>query len=125
MKEPITLSTLCKTWIFDLDGTLVRHNGYKYEKDKLLPGVRNFFKSIDKNDTVIIVTSRKEEFRAVTEDFLKESNIWYNEIIFNLPAGERILFNDNKPSGLKTAVAVACDRDKGLEKIRVIFDERL
>ena len=29
MEEELILSTLPKTWIFDLDGTLVKHNGYK------------------------------------------------------------------------------------------------
>ena len=36
----LTLSTLPKTWLFDIDGTLVKHNGYKEGGDVLLPGVR-------------------------------------------------------------------------------------
>lgn len=125
MKNTLTLSTLYKTWLFDLDGTLVRHNGYKYGKDELLPGVRDFLKSVNKNDAVVILTSRKEEFRGVTERFLDENDIRYDKIIFNLPVGERILFNDCKPSGLITAVAVSPDRDRGLEEMEVIFDGRL
>ncbi len=31
MAEKLILSTLPKTWIFDLDGTLLRHNGYKLD----------------------------------------------------------------------------------------------
>jgi hypothetical protein len=125
VKNTLTLSTLQKTWLFDLDGTLVRHNGYKYGKDELLPGVPDFFKSVKENDTVVILTSRKEEFRSVTERFLNENNIRYDKIIFNLPVGERVLFNDSKPSGLRTAVSVSLDRDRGLEGMEVVFDERL
>ena len=41
----LTLSSLPHTWILDLDGTLVEHNGYKiYGKDRLLPGVRDFLR---------------------------------------------------------------------------------
>ena len=39
-KHPLVLSTLPKTWILDLDGTIVKHNGYKMDGvDTLLPGV--------------------------------------------------------------------------------------
>ena len=31
MEKKLILSTLPKTWIFDLDGTIVRHNGYKLD----------------------------------------------------------------------------------------------
>lgn len=30
----LKLSTLRKTWIFDLDGTLVVHNGYREDGDR-------------------------------------------------------------------------------------------
>ena len=28
MADELVLSTLPKTWVFDLDGTLLKHNGY-------------------------------------------------------------------------------------------------
>ena len=43
MKSSIILSSLPHTWLFDLDGSIVSHNQYKIEKDKLLPGVKSFF----------------------------------------------------------------------------------
>ena len=39
------LDDIEKTWIFDLDGTLVVHNGYKGGMDTLLPGVKDFYMS--------------------------------------------------------------------------------
>jgi len=110
--EIIRVSSLNKTWILDLDGTLVKHNGYKIDGyDSLLDGVDKLLEQIQSDDLVIIVTSRKEEVSAATEDFLRENKIKYNAIIYNAPYGERILINDKKPSGLHTAVALNTDRD--------------
>lgn len=112
MSEMIRVSTLPKTWILDLDGTLVKHNGYKMDgHDTLLPGAREFLANIQPEDLVIIVTSRKEDYRTQTVDFLHEQGIRYDHIIFNAPYGERIVVNDRKPSGLETAVAINFKRD--------------
>lgn len=47
MEEKLILSTLPKTWIFDLDGTLVKHNGYKLDgADTLLAGAKEYLESI-------------------------------------------------------------------------------
>jgi ribonucleotide monophosphatase NagD (HAD superfamily) len=124
-KERITLSNLNKTWIFDLDGTLVHHNGYKDSGDSLLPGVKKIMNLIPQDDFVIILTARPCELRGTTEDFLKKNGIRYNEIIYNIPCGERILFNDSKPSGLKTALSIGCERDAGLENVDITIDEDL
>ncbi len=124
-ENTLRLSTLNKTWIFDFDGTLVEHNGYKTGKDKFLPGAKEFLQSIPENDFILIMTAREKEARNKTENFLKENNIRYNELLFEMPMGERILFNDNKPSGLKCAYAISPKRNEGLENIDVIIDETL
>ena len=110
------LSSLNHTWILDLDGTVVKHNGYKIDgEDTLLPGGREFFDNLDVNDMVIFVTSREEQYRKLTEKFLKENNIRYNYIIFGAPYGERIIINDNKPSGLVMSKSVSLSRDEGFD----------
>lgn len=112
MGESMILSTLPKTWIFDLDGTLVKHNGYKEDgRDTLLSGAREYLAGIPPEDKVIILTSRTEECRGMTVRFLEENGIRYDGILFGMPMGERILVNDRKPSGLDMAVAVNLDRD--------------
>ncbi len=112
MKDKIIMSTLPKTWIFDLDGTLLKHNGYKLDgKDSILPGVKEYLASIPQDDRLIILTSRTEEYRDSTIRFLEDEGIRYDEILFNMPFGERIVVNDRKPSGLETAVAFNIDRD--------------
>lgn len=112
MEEKLILSTLPKTWIFDLDGTLVKHNGYKLDgADTLLEGAEEYIRSIPPEDKILIVTSRTDEYRTETLRFLEKHGIRYDEILFNMPMGERIVVNDRKPSGIDMAVAVNVDRN--------------
>lgn len=115
MCERITMSSLNKTWILDLDGTIVIHNGYKlYGKDRLIDGASDFLQKIPDTDMIIFLTSRGEEYRQITEDFLRENGIRWNYIIFEAPYGERILINDAKPSGLPMAFSVNTVRDQSM-----------
>lgn len=109
----LILSTLPKTWVFDLDGTLLKHNGYKIDGyDTLLDGVKEYISSIPSEDKIVIMTSRTDEYKKMTVDFLSEQGIRYDNILFNMPMGERIIVNDRKPSGLEMSVAINVDRDK-------------
>lgn len=122
--EDLKLSSLPKTWIFDLDGTILVHNGYKNGGDRILPGVKEFFDKIPEIDHILILTARKEEVLESTIGFLKDNGIRYNNILADIPFGERILLNDMKDSGLKTAYAVNLKRDEGLN-FSVYIDEDL
>lgn len=118
MSEKIIVSALPKTWILDLDGTIVKHNGYKLDGyDTLLPGSKEFLASIRPDDMVVFITSRTEEFREMTLAFLDEQGIRYDHIIFNAPYGERILVNDKKPSGLQMALALNMERDRVVDVV--------
>lgn len=122
----LTLSALPHTWILDLDGTLVEHNGYKiYGEDRFLKGVRDFYRSIPEQDYILILTARTEAYRQQTESFLKENGIRYNQIIYNMPMGERIVINDRKPSGLDMAYAINVDRNQNLCDILCNIDSTL
>lgn len=111
-KNQLVLSRLGHTWILDLDGTILKHNGYKIDGyDSFLEGAKEFLESIPDEDMIIFVTSRTEEYRDVTENFLKSHHVKYAYLIFGAPFGERILVNDKKMSGLVTAVAINTDRD--------------
>ena len=122
--ENLKLSSLPKTWIFDLDGTILVHNGYKNGGDRILPGVKEFFDKIPETDYILILTARKEEVLESSIKFLKDNGIRYNEILADIPFGERILFNDMKDSGLKTSYAINLKRDEGLD-FSVEVDENL
>ena len=103
----LNLSTLGHTWIFDLDGTIVKHNGYKIDgEDSFLPGAKEFLKNLPDKDMIVFITSRTDEYRDMTEKWLKYHKIHYDYIIFNAPYGERILVNDAKPSGLSMSLSI-------------------
>ena len=123
--DKLVLSKLGHTWLIDIDGTIVKHNGYKIDgHDSLLPGAKDFFDQIPNGDTIILLTSRTEEYKKATEDFLVNNRITFDRIIYGLPYGERIIINDNKPSGLCVSKCVSLNRDDGL-KIEIEIDNNL
>lgn len=109
----LKISPMPKTWILDLDGTLLIHDGpYLLGKDEFLPGAREFLDSIPRRDMIIFLTARSDYEKPHTMRFLKENNVRYDHIIFNAGEGERIMINDMKPDGLVTAYAVNTIRDR-------------
>lgn len=113
MKNDLVLSQLGHTWILDLDGTIVKHNGYKIDGgDSFIEGAKEFLASVPEKDMIVFLTSRTDEYKDSTIEFLKNNEVRYDEIIFNAPYGERILINDNKPSGLKMGFAINSSRDE-------------
>ena len=121
----LNLSALPKTWSFDFDGTLVEHNAYKTGNDSLLPGVKDFLDKIPKEDFVLILTGREKAAETKTLNFIKENELRCDKILFEMPLGERILFNDMKPSGLSMSHAVNLARNAGLRNVNVIIDKTL
>ncbi|MCI7468255.1 MAG: hypothetical protein MSA84_00425 [Lachnospiraceae bacterium] len=63
---------------------------------------------------IIFLTSRTDEYKERTLEFLKNNGVRYDHIIFNAPYGERVLVNDRKPSGLDMSVGINLDRDDGI-----------
>jgi hypothetical protein len=121
----IKLSMLPHTWIIDIDGTILKHNGYKVNKEELLTGTIDFFKKIPESDFIILITGRKNSTRVRTLNFLKKNKIRFDLAIFNLPLGERILINDQKKSGLNTSISVNLKRDFGLKVLNVKYCNKL
>lgn len=120
----IELSPLAHTWIFDVDGTIVKHNGYLIDGyDTLLDGVKTFFETVSQEDKIILLTARKQEYLENLKKFLNENNIRYDHLLTDMPMGERILVNDNKPSGLECAFAINKKRDEKLDINYVINEE--
>lgn len=121
----IVLSNLKHTWIIDLDGTIVTHNGHLHGEDVLLPGVNEFWANIPANDKIMVMSARAESLRAQTEAFLMGCKLRFDYLVLGLPTGERILLNDTKPSGLNTAIAVNIVRDVGLQELSLEIDQSL
>ena len=108
----LILSSLPKTWLIDVDGTIVKHNGHlEMAGDKLLPGAKEFLQEIPQNDIIIFLTARKSNQIQALRNFLTQNVIRFNIILSDLPHGERIIINDNKPSGMYTAYAINKPRD--------------
>lgn len=125
MENKLILSSLGHTWILDLDGTIVKHNGYKLDgQDTFLDGAEAFLKSLPGQDKIIFLTSREENLKEQTERFLKKHGIRFDYILCGMPYGERILFNDCKPSGLKMGIAVNVKRNM-FRETEVVIDEDL
>ena len=116
MRKIKLTKNLSHTWFIDIDGTILKHNGYLIDKkDTILKGVKKFFKKIPKKDKIILITSRKKNILKKTILFLKKNNIRFDQVIFDLPYGERILINDIKPkNNLKTAISINVKRNEGL-----------
>ncbi|MCI1274100.1 MAG: hypothetical protein LKG27_06690 [Clostridiaceae bacterium] len=125
INKQLNISPLGHTWVLDFDGTLVIHNGYKTGDDKFLPGAKEFLQSIPQEDFILIMTAREKEAKDKTVKFLKENNIRFNEILFEMPMGERILINDDKPSGLRCAYALSPKRNQGLKDFEIKIDNNL
>lgn len=118
----IVLSPLAHTWLIDVDGTIFAHNAHLAGEDAPLPGVRAFWDTIPAADRIILLTARAEGLRAATVAALEAAGLRFDDILFALPTGERILINDRKPSGLRTALAVDVQRDGGLESVAIRLD---
>ena len=118
---PFDLSdNLSHTWFFDLDGTIIKHKAFDDETwterdEELLPGVKELWEKIPKEDKIILVSARNGKYIESALSLLKKENIRYDHAIFDLPIGERILVNDTKPQGLKTAIAWNVNRNKGFK----------
>jgi hypothetical protein len=121
----LVLSPLPKSWLLDLDGCIVRHNGHLEGNDELLIGAVEFWRSIPVADRIIVMSSRPETERQAIMDFFAERGLRVDQIILGLPHGERICVNDTKPSGLRTAVAINVARDVGLGAVVFAIDESL
>ena len=117
---PFELSeNLGHTWIVDLDGTILEVNAPPYTDDKLLPGVKEMWAQIPKDDFIIIMTARPKDIQEQTLKFIQDNDLHYHLAVFGVHHGERIVVNDNKPGGLQTAIAWNVKRNKGYDKVGI------
>tara|TARA_A100001011_G_C13905957_1_gene673035 strand:- start:270 stop:647 length:378 start_codon:yes stop_codon:yes gene_type:complete len=110
-------ANLNKTWFIDIDGTIIKHNSHLKGQNVLLDSVKDFWNSISEKDKIILVTNRNKKYKKETTQFLKKNNLRFDNIIFEVGSGQRILINDTKPSGLQTAFSFNIKRDYGFKKL--------
>lgn len=116
----LEMSCLPKTWFIDLDGVLVKHNGHHDQRgDKWLERAWEFISNLNQEDKVILTTSRNlKDTQPIIEE-LENKGVKIYASITDLPHGERIVINDRKPSGLRTAFSISLDRDAGMKDIMI------
>jgi len=125
-----------KTWFIDIDGTILKaqsnakldrmitqFGNKSHTQEQTLPSSKHFLKKIPKRDTVVLTTARDNRHKEHTEKTLEYFGIRYDEVIYDLRSGARILVNDVKPKGaikneheIKTAFAINLKRNQGLQK---------
>ena len=125
-----------KTWFIDIDGTVLKaqsdskldrmiaqFGNRSHTQEQTLPSSKQFLKKIPKRDAIILTTARDNRHKEHTEKTLQYLGVRYDNIIYNLRSGARILINDVKPKGavknkheIKTAFAINLKRDQGLQR---------
>ena len=106
-----------KTIFCDIDGTIIKHDSSPTNEHlEFLP---NSLKKLNewKNDgNKIIMTTSRTKKKDISE-LLKKYNIPYDELICNLPSGERYLINDIKNILQPMSISHNVIRDQGIDKI--------
>ena len=112
-----------KTYLIDIDGTLLKHSGditnLHTKFPAVLPGVLDKLRELDrKSCKIILISGRREGTRKQTEEQLASAGIIYDQLILGAGNGIRVLVNDCKPNSAEaTAIAINLERNKGLEGI--------
>jgi hypothetical protein len=107
-----------KTIFVDLDGVLVENSSEFFkpfwgDSSGLQDNINLINDYYETNKSIIvIVTSRKEEYKNKTIVQLAKLGIKYHQIIFNLPHAQRILINDySRTNPYPSAIAICVKRD--------------
>lgn len=123
--------TIGKTWFVDIDGTILKdipnrdiddiidtYGDESYLQEIPLKDAIDFFRGLPKRDKIVITTARESHMIPHTLKALNHFNMPYDEYVFDLPQGPRIVVNDIKPAGshinkqdLDTAYAINVTRN--------------
>ena len=128
------MESLSKTWFVDVDGTIIKHSTNEeldemifkfkdksYLAEKPIASAIEFFKNRPKRDRIVIATAREKRHIEHTLKVLRHHGMPFDDYVFELGAGPRIVVNDIKPPGaagnkdpLKTAYGLDVERDEGI-----------
>ena len=122
---------LGKTWFVDIDGTIFEdklnteiddmiqtYGDDSHLQEIPLKQAIEFFRDLPKRDKIIITTARESHMIPHTLRALAHFNMPYDDYIFDLARGPRVVVNDIKPAGsdvnkqdLDTAYAINVTRN--------------
>ena len=113
---------MLKAVIFDIDGTLIRHQDRPdYSRlPELLPGSREKLCAwVVSGYRIVLCTARSTADRARLAAMLTALEIPYHDLICGLPGGMRVLINDRKPQAMFAAQALSVNRELGWDTSKV------
>jgi len=115
-----------KTIFCDIDGTLLKqfNRGISYQGINSPPILDGTIDKITDWDScgynIILVTGRRESQRKITEEYLNQVGIVYDQLIMGIGGGDRILINDRKPnSDRDTVYAINLTRNEGIKNVKI------
>ena len=117
-----------KCILLDIDGTILYHHGTLDKQVKnepeLLSGTLEKLHEWDKEGyRIILITGRKESLRQHTENQLLNLGICFDQLVMGVGGGTRVLINDLKDDGQKTAFAVNIPRNHGISGVDLQNEE--
>lgn len=120
VKEWLQYKNNQKTYFIDIDGIIVRNSGeysrpYWGETEGLPENINIVNKLYDLGNYIILITSRKENYRNITVKQLKKVKVKYHQLIMNLNHSARVIINDfsnSNPFPAAISVNVPRDSDK-------------
>lgn len=114
---------MAKTYFIDIDGTIVKHltnndldekmSLSKNDPEILLDGVKEFWETFDKDDIIIITTSRKQCYKTLTKKIFEDHKLRYDVLLMGINTGPRILINDTTDILFNKAIAINIKRNTG------------
>jgi len=106
-----------KTFIIDLDGVLVKSSAKYFQpywgtSEGIAENIEAINKLKENGNQIIILTSRTEEYRQITEEQLKNIGLKYDSLIMNALHNQRVVINDFSSSNpFPSAMAINLERD--------------
>ena len=125
MEHNIDQATKNYTIFCDLDGTLweqgdpteIAKPGYQ---PKIIHGTVDKIREWDsKGFKIILTTGRKESLRDVTVKQLSYAGIVYDQLVMGIGGGSRVLINDLRANGEKSAFVYQPSRNEGIAGIEL------
>ena len=117
LKEWLSFKGKTKTYFIDIDGVVVKNSAEYWEPywgttEGIAENVETIKKLHESGSQIIFVTTRKEEYRKITEEQLARLGLKYHSLVMGAYHTTRVLINDFANSNsYPSALAINIARD--------------